>query len=66
MKTSAVKVFSLKFLLCCKRYVVDTFDSFAGTSASDGSLIGGFHAVAKIIRELKSHMIPYKFKYSHW
>ena len=22
---------------------------------------GGFHVVAKIIRELKSHMIPYKF-----
>ena len=28
--------------------------------------IGGFHVVAKIIRELKSHMIPYKFKCSHW
>ena len=28
--------------------------------------IGGFHLVAKIIRELKSHMIPYKFKCSHW
>ena len=27
--------------------------------------IGGFHVVAKIIRELKSHMIPYKFKCSH-
>ena len=27
---------------------------------------GGFHVVAKIIRELKSHMIPYKFKCSHW
>ena len=27
---------------------------------------GGFHMVAKIIRELKSHMIPYKFKCSHW
>ena len=27
---------------------------------------GGFHLVAKIIRELKSHMIPYKFKCSHW
>ena len=26
----------------------------------------GFHLVAKIIRELKSHMIPYKFKCSHW
>ena len=26
----------------------------------------GFHVVAKIIRELKSHMIPYKFKCSHW
>ena len=26
---------------------------------------GGFHVVAKIIRELKSHMIPYKFKCSH-
>ena len=25
--------------------------------------IGGFHLVAKIIRELKSHIIPYKFKY---
>ena len=28
--------------------------------------MGGFHVVAKIIRELKSHMIPYKFKWSHW
>ena len=28
--------------------------------------MGGFHVVAKIIRELKSHMIPYKFKCSHW
>ena len=28
--------------------------------------IGVFHLVAKIIRELKSHMIPYKFKCSHW
>ena len=27
---------------------------------------GGFHVVAKIIRELKSHMIPYKFKCSHF
>ena len=27
---------------------------------------GGFHLVAKIIRELKSHMLPYKFKCSHW
>ena len=27
---------------------------------------GGFDLVAKIIRELKSHMIPYKFKCSHW
>ena len=27
---------------------------------------GGFHLVAKIISELKSHMIPYKFKCSHW
>ena len=30
------------------------------------SVYGGFHAVAKIIRELKSHMFPYKFKCSHW
>ena len=29
------------------------------------ALIGGFHVVVKIIRELKSHMIPYKFKCSH-
>ena len=29
-------------------------------------VIGGFHLVAKIIRELKSHMITYKFKCSHW
>ena len=28
--------------------------------------IGCFHLVAKIIREVKSHMIPYKFKCSHW
>ena len=27
---------------------------------------GGFHMVAKIIMELKSHMIPYEFKCSHW
>ena len=27
---------------------------------------GGFQLVAKIIRKLKSHMIPYKFKCSHW
>ena len=27
--------------------------------------MGGFHLVAKIIRELKSYMIPYKFKCSH-
>ena len=27
---------------------------------------GFFHLVAKIIRELKNHMIPYKFKCSHW
>ena len=27
---------------------------------------GGFDLVAKIIRELKSHMISYKFKSSHW
>ena len=27
---------------------------------------GGFHVVAKIIREVKSNMIPYKFKCSHW
>ena len=37
---------------------------------SHGSLppggLGGFHLIAKIIRELKSHMIPYKFKCSHW
>ena len=26
--------------------------------------IGGFLVIAKIIRKLKSHMIPYKFKYS--
>ena len=26
----------------------------------------GFHLVAKIIRELKSHMIPYKFKCANW
>ena len=26
--------------------------------------LGGFHLVAKIIRELKIHMIPYKFKCS--
>ena len=29
-------------------------------------IMGGFHLVAKIIRELKSHMIPYKLKCSHW
>ena len=28
--------------------------------------IGVFHLVARIIRELKSHMIPYKFKCSYW
>ena len=28
--------------------------------------LGGFHVVAKIIRKLKSHMIPYKFKCSNW
>ena len=33
---------------------------------SDQKDHGGFHLVAKIIRELKSHMIPYKFKCSHW
>ena len=27
--------------------------------------IGGFHLVAEIIREPKSHMIPYKLKCSH-
>ena len=27
---------------------------------------GGFHLVGKIMRELKSHMIPYKFQCSHW
>ena len=27
---------------------------------------GVFHVVAKIIRELKSQMITYKFKCSHW
>ena len=27
---------------------------------------GGFHLAATIIRELKSHMIPYKFNCSHW
>ena len=27
---------------------------------------GGFNLVAKILRELKSHMMPYKFKCSHW
>ena len=30
-----------------------------------GKNIGGFHVVAEIIRELKSHMIPYKLKCSH-
>ena len=29
-------------------------------------LFWGFHLVAKIIRKLKSHIIPYKFKCSHW
>ena len=29
-------------------------------------VLGGFHVAAKIIREVKSHMIPYKFKCSHW
>ena len=29
-------------------------------------VMGFFHLVAKIIREPKSHMIPYKFKCSHW
>ena len=28
--------------------------------------MGDIHLVAKIIRELKSHMIPYKFKRSYW
>ena len=32
----------------------------------DSHNLGGFHVVTKIIRELKSHMIPYKFKCSHW
>ena len=32
----------------------------------NSAAIGGFHLVAKIIRKLKSHMIPYKFKLSHW
>ena len=40
---------------------------WASVLISKDSLIedGGFHVVAKIIRELKSHMIPYKFKCSH-
>ena len=29
------------------------------------TVYGGFHLVAKIIRKLKSHMIPYEFKCSH-
>ena len=28
--------------------------------------IGGFHLLDLIIPELKSHVIPYKFKCSHW
>ena len=28
--------------------------------------IGGFHLVDLIIPELKSHVIPYKFKSFHW
>ena len=41
---------------------------WASVLISKDSLIedGGFHVVAKIIRELKSHVIPYKFKSSHW
>ena len=27
---------------------------------------GGFHLLDLIIPELKSHVIPYKFKSSHW
>ena len=30
------------------------------------AFLGVFHLVAKIIRELKSHMIPYKFKFIGW
>ena len=28
--------------------------------------IGGFQLLDLIIPELKSHVIPYKFKFSHW
>ena len=28
--------------------------------------MGGFHVVAKIITEDKSHMIPYEYKCSYW
>ena len=41
-----------------QRYIIHAFDV--------DSLIGVFHVRAKIIKELKRHMIPYKFKCSHW
>ena len=49
--------FSEKMLICNRR-----FDAQFDQQIFD---VGGFHLVAKIIRELKSHRIPYKFKCSH-
>ena len=49
--------------------LIKTLDSVTRPDSGknfDVVVLGGFHLVAKIIKELKSHMILYKFKCSHW
>ena len=54
------------FMLCEIKFVINRPSITKICNEPGIRYIGGFHVVAKIIREFESHMIPYKFKCSHW
>ena len=52
--------------LCMPRVQDYPRNKFSNRNISILTVLGGFQLLDLIIPELKRHVIPYKFKYSHW
>ena len=62
-----LKMFELVQTVCnTLPHFVDQHQQFLKRCISSKSVKGGFQLLDLIIPELKSHVIPYKFKCSHW
>ena len=50
-------------MILCEHHVVIVLEK---QTTQLNTVVGGFQLLDLIIPELKSHVIPYKFKSSHW